>query len=74
VSAEGKLTKEQLAARLGFSTRQLDYLVKRKELPAGKRFGRQLLWHQAVAHAWEQREFAEQLAWAEGIEPRTHAA
>jgi hypothetical protein len=62
-----ELTKEQLATRLGISARQLDYLVRRKDLPAGNRRGRKLLWPEAVAVAWKKREFAEQLAWAKAI-------
>lgn len=62
-----ELTKEQLAARLGISVRQLDYLVGRGDLPAGNRRGRKLLWPGAVAVAWTKREFAEQLAWAKAI-------
>ena len=65
MTSEDTLTKEQLAARLGFSTRQLDYLVRRQELPAGQRRGRHLYWHEAVAQAWEARVFSEQIAWAE---------
>jgi hypothetical protein len=67
MSANGKLTKEQLASRLGFSTRQLESLVQREELPPGQRRGRQLFWLEEVAEAWERREFEEQRAWAAAI-------
>lgn len=59
-----KLTKSALAQRLGFSERKLDLMVARGELPAGRRVGRQLHWIEAVALRWEQREYAEQAAWA----------
>lgn len=62
-----RLTKEQLAARLGVSARQLDYFVSRNELPTGERIGRRVLWLEDVAEAWEKRRFAEQLAWAQGF-------
>lgn len=64
-----KLNKEQLASRLGVSVRQLDYLVRREDLPKGKRKGRQLVWLEEVVVAWKRREFAEQLAWAAGVAP-----
>lgn len=73
MSAIAKLTKEQLAERLGFSTRQLDYLVRREDLPAGQRRGRQLYWLETVAEAWERREFEEQRVWAAAIGQEKHA-
>jgi predicted DNA-binding transcriptional regulator AlpA len=62
-----KFTKEQLAQRLGFSTRQLELLVQRKDFPAGERRGRQLFWVELVVEAWELRQFAEQRAWAAAV-------
>jgi predicted DNA-binding transcriptional regulator AlpA len=59
-----KLSKPELAQRLGVSPRQVDVLVSRQELPAGTRLGRHLYWAGAVADMWEARQFAEQLKWA----------
>lgn len=62
-----KLTKSELAQRLGVSTRQVDVLVTRNELPPGSRSGRHLYWVEAVAEGWEARQFADQVAWAEAV-------
>ncbi len=66
-AVEVKLNKEEVAQRLGVSIRQLDYLVKREDFPAGNRRGRELVWVSEVVEAWEQREFEEQRAWAAAI-------
>jgi prophage regulatory protein len=63
MTALAKLTKDQLADRLGVSTRQLEVLVTRGELPEGTRIGRQVFWLEAIAEMWERRQFAEQMAW-----------
>lgn len=67
MTAFTELTKEELAGRLGMSVRQVDYLVRREELPPGKRMGRHLVWLEVVVDAWKRREYAEQLAWAERV-------
>lgn len=63
-----KLTKDELATRLGLSTRQLEMLVSRGELPEGTRIGRHLFWLEAVAEMWEHRQFAKQLVWVEAFQ------
>lgn len=64
-----KLTKSELAKRLGISPRQVDVLVAREELPPGSRSGRHLYWVEAVAVGWEAKQFADQIAWAAAVAP-----
>jgi predicted DNA-binding transcriptional regulator AlpA len=62
-----KLTKSELAQRLGISSRQVDVLVARNDLPPGSRSGRHLYWVEAVVAAREAKQFADQIAWAEAV-------
>lgn len=58
-----KLTKPELAERLGVSIRSIEYKVKRGELPQGLRIGREVYWLESVVHTWRKHKFSEQLAW-----------
>lgn len=62
-----QLTKSVLAERLGVSIRSIEYMVKRGELPKGRRLGREVFWLESVVQTWQKHAFSEQLAW----QPRT---
>lgn len=58
--------KQELAEALGVSTRQINILVERGELPPGVRLGKKIKWHQDIVEKMLERVFEEQLA----FEPR----
>ena len=64
-----RLTKEELAQRLGMSARSIDNLVKRNELPPGVRMGRQCYWSRTVVDRFTERAFAAQENWTP-LKPR----